>query len=137
MRDGGCPLTAKPLMEQQSRLLIIIFLFHILSTCMAWWIDGWSSDYEVRDWWALVEARFFGKLLVSHWFGLFGGKEMLGFFKTRWELQRFYGISYISIPPFGLHAPQHLRAFLSMWFRLTSIRCADWKGLVSKERSLD
>ena len=52
----------------------------------------------------------FGKLLGSDFssyflFGLFGGEEMLGFLRTRQELQMLFGISFISLPSFRPLAP--------------------------------
>ena len=49
---------------------------------------------------------------IVHWqitclgfFGLFGKKEMLGSFRTRWGLERLFEISFLSISPFEPLAP--------------------------------
>ena len=42
---------------------------------------------------------------------LYDGKEMRNFFKIRQGLQRFFGIPFISLLPFGPLMSQLLRAF--------------------------
>ena len=87
--------------------LLTLGLWHIdFPNLLTWtrfllgvFVTWWSS--HIRDWEAPLEATLLGKPLVSRLFGLFGGKKMGGFFKARWGLQRLFGISFISFPPFG------------------------------------
>ena len=51
-----------------------------LRSIVTWWLS------HIRDWEIPVEARCCGSSLVLLWCGLCGGKEMLWFFRTRWEL---------------------------------------------------
>ena len=97
-----CPLTLGYDIDYSNWLIWTRFL---LGVCVTWWpshINGWEIPLEVG---------FYGKPLVLLWFGLCRRKETLGFFTTRWKLQRFFGILFISLLPFGPLIPQLLRVF--------------------------
>ena len=105
----------------------LIWTKFLLGVYVTWWPS------HIKNWEAPLGARFLGKPLVSLWFGLCDGQEMLRFFGIRQGLQRLFGISFISLPPFGPFAPQLLRAFPLMWFNLIRVWCVVRKVCTSKE----
>ena len=77
---------------------------------------------SLKDWEALREAQHYGNCLSCFDFGLCGKKKVLGFFRTRQGLQRFFEIPFISLLLFGPLTLQLLRAFPLMWFNLIGYR---------------
>ena len=63
-------------------------------------------------------------------------KEMLGFFRTRQGLQKFFGIPFTFLLLFRPLTLQLLRAFPLMWFNLIHYQCIVLRVWVSKERLL-
>ena len=61
---------------------------------------------------------------------------MLGFFRTKQGLQRFFGMPFISLLSFRPLAPQLLKAFPLMWFNLIGYQYVVPRVWVSKERLL-
>ena len=61
-------------------------------------------------------------------------KEMLGFFRTKQGLQRFFWMPFISLLSFRPLAPQLLKAFPLMWFNLIGCQCVSPKKWAIKER---
>ena len=70
------------------------------------------------------------------WICVMWRKEMLGLFKARQGLQRFFRIPFISLLLFGPLASQLLRAFPLIWFNLISYQCVVPRVCISKERLL-
>ena len=91
---------------------------------------------SLKDWEALREAQHYGNCLSCFDFGLCGKKKVLGFFRTRQGLQRFFEIPFISLLLFRPLTLQLLRAFPLMWFNLIGYRYIVPRVWVSKERLL-
>ena len=69
-----------------------------------------------------LEARHFGKSLVSLCCGLCGKRETLGFFRIRGDWKEYYGIYLISIPLYGHFVLLLLGEFLLVFYNSTGLR---------------
>lgn len=89
-------------------------------------------------WGALLEARSFGKLLISHWFGFCGWREMLGFLRIEWKMSKtLWDLIHFYPSLFAPCTSTFKGISLNFVSALIGLQCIEQKCLDDYKRSLD